>query len=640
MPDKRIQDQNNTPRAPAADQVSSAAPQGDNEPTKKRRRRILSCDACRRLKTRCEIEYGSDTCSRCRNLRITCLKSDDLEKPNGPSEMNANTQSDLVKSLHQKVLNLESSIQDMKLQLADLQPQSQREQAQPQIEQHNISPAISTNDRVLVDQVEPADQHVHAAPAEVIRRVACQVVGDYRRAFHTKEDVVSIGMLSSATADSLVKAFVKRRRHVLFIDSESDLVTRGTLIQTSPFLHAVCCTHEMRYTHRHQPDALKHRQVYEHVRAMLGQVMLASPLHLEEITGVLISSLFAGSPSFEAEYVDSWLLSGHCAQQAMLCIQFSDIIKRNSAGTSTMLDLRSMRLWANVCLVHLHWSATTGRPSILPGSYLSQCRNLLNFEQATIRDAMLFAEVSLYCTLQQNVCGRYDFASDGSCEMFTPWKQKWGYLLELPTGLILNLSYWIANMILAKRSLDEIEARALSAPTSVSPQTPHGNTAQFQSIPTKDLQDRVYELSFRVTLAFVGIPSTSSGDLPEFHSLCVAYSMLILCQYDELPSSIFKNELFSALSEVKRRCNGSNSYSVAVEFSAERALERLRTDPHPVTTTESVGQQAHFNGPLVHSQNAGANRANVNINEAGLDNLDFFFNGGYLDILEIENFLL
>jgi hypothetical protein len=195
-------------------------------------------------------------------------------------------------------------------------------------------------------------------------------------------------------------------------------------------------------------------------------------------------------------------------------------------------------------------------------------------------------------------------------------------------------------MILAKRSLDEIEARALSAPTSVSPQTPHGNTAQFQSIPTKDLQDRVYELSFRVTLAFVGIPSTSSGDLPEFHSLCVAYSMLILCQYDALPSSIFKNELFSALSEVKRRCNGSNSYSVAVEFSAERALERLRTDPHPVTTTESVGQQAHFNGPLVHSQNAGANRANVNINEAGLDNLDFFFNGGYLDILEIENFLL
>ncbi|QPC72930.1 hypothetical protein HYE68_003682 [Fusarium pseudograminearum] len=607
MTGKRTQDKDNSSRVPASEQDLTAPAQGDNEPAKKRRRRILSCDACRRLKTRCEIEYGSDTCSRCRNLRITCLKSDDLEKPNGSNETNANTQSDLVKSLHEKVMNLESSIQEMKTQLAKLQSQPQREPIQPRTEQQIISLAISSNDRALVEQAEPADQHVHAAPAEVIRRVACQVVGDYRRVFHTKEDVVSIGMLSAATADSLVKAFIKRRRHVLFIDSESDLVTRGTLIQTSPFLHAVCCTHEMRYTYRNQPDALKHRQVYEHC---------------------------------EAEYVDSWLLSGHCAQQAMLCIQFSDIIKRNSAGTSTMIDLRSIRLWANVCLVHLHWSATTGRPSILPGSYFSQCRNILNFEQTTIRDAMLLAEISLYCTLQKTGCGKPDFASDGSCEKFTPWNHKWGYLLELPTGLILNLSYWIANMILAKRSLDEIEALALSVPTSASPQTPHGSTAQFQAIPTKDLQDRVYELSFRVTLAFVRIPSSSSGDLPEFHSLCVAYTMLILCQYDELPSSISHTELFSALSEVKRRCNESNSYSVAVEFSSERALERLRADAHPLTTAESMGQQAQFNGPPNQSQNSGINKSNVNINEAGLDNLDFFFNGGYLDILDIDNFLL
>ncbi|RBR17606.1 uncharacterized protein FIESC28_06430 [Fusarium coffeatum] len=302
-----------------------------------------------------------------------------------------------------------------------------------------------------------------------------------------------------------------------------------------------------------------------------------------------------------------------------------------------MIDLRSIRLWANVCLVHLHWSATTGRPSILPGSYFSQCRNLLNFEQATMRDAMLIAEVSLYCTLQKSVCGKPDFASDGSCEHFTTWKQKWGYLLELPTSLVLNLSYWTANLILAKRSLDEIEARALSAPTPISPATSRSSTSQFQAIPTKDLQDHVYELSFRVTLAFVAIPSSSSGDLPEFHSLCVAYSMLILCQYDELPPSIPHDELFSALTEVKSRCN---DYSVAVEFSAERALERLRADMQALNTTDSVNQEAQFGSHAGHPQNAGVGRANVNINETGLDNLDFFFNGGYLDILDIDNFLL
>ncbi|WZH41404.1 Zn2-C6 fungal-type domain-containing protein [Fusarium acuminatum] len=467
MPGKRA-NESSAQDTPEAIEPTPAAP-SENEPSKKRRRRILSCDPCRRLKCRCEIEYGSDTCSRCRNLR-----------------------------LHKKVMNLESSMQDMRAQMAKLQPQ--RGPVQRVEEQQTISPETSINDRVLIDEVEPADQHVHAAPAEVIRRVACQVTGDFRRAFYTKEDVVSTGMLSAVTADSLVKA----------------------------------------------------------------------------------------------------------------------------------------------------WSATTGRPSILPGSYLSQCRNLLNFEQTTMRDAMLFAEVSLYCTLQQDTCGMPNFASDGDCEKFAPWKQKWGYLLELPTGLILNLSYYIANVILAKRSLDHIEARALNANTSVSPQTPYGSTAHLQDSSTKSLQDHIYELSFRVTVAFVAIPSSSSGDLPEFHSLCVAYSMLILCQYDELPSSIPREELSAALQEVKRRCNESNAYSVAVRFSVERAWERLRMDTASFESTGDVAQGTQFESHSGAVHNGNANKAAQNSMSGGqpggdsgqLDNIDYFFNGGYLDILDIDNFLL
>lgn len=95
MTGKRTQDQEISAQALPSEQVSNGATQNDNEPSKKRRRRILSCDACRRLKTRCEIEYGSDTCSRCRNLRITCLKSDGTENTNGSNEANSNT--DLVK---------------------------------------------------------------------------------------------------------------------------------------------------------------------------------------------------------------------------------------------------------------------------------------------------------------------------------------------------------------------------------------------------------------------------------------------------------------------------------------------------------------------------------------------------------------
>ncbi|SPJ75205.1 uncharacterized protein FTOL_04936 [Fusarium torulosum] len=520
---------------------------------------------------------------------IPCLKSDSHDQSYGTHET---SQQDLVKDLHKKVMNLESSMQDMRAQLAKFQPQ--RGPVQRVEEQQTISPETSINDRVLIDEVEPADQHVHAAPAEVIRRVACQVTGDFRRSFYTKEDVVSTGMLSAATADS----FIKRRRHVLFINNETDLVTRGTLLHTSPFLHAVCCTHEMRYTHTNQTDALKHRQVYEHTRGMLGQVMLGSPLHLEEITGVLINALFAGSPSTILRHTS-----------AHKCRDFDD----DRSPVNENLGQR-----------------------------------MLGTPPTTMRDAMLFAEVSLYCTLQQDTCGMPNFASDGDCEKFAPWKQKWGYLLELPTGLILNLSYYIANVILAKRSLDHIEARALNANTSVSPQTPYGSTAHLQDASTKSLQDHIYELSFRVTLAFVAIPSSSSGDLPEFHSLCVAYSMLILCQYDELPSSIPRDELSAALHEVKRRCNESNAYSVAVRFSVERAWERLRMDTASVESTGDVERGTQFESHSGAAHNANATKAAQNSMSGGqaggdggqLDNIDYFFNGGYLDILDIDNFLL
>lgn len=217
MTDKRTREDSATGSIGAQESVSVTPV--ENEPSKKRRRRILSCDACRRLKCRCELDFGSDTCSRCRNLRIPCLRSDSLDQSYGTQE--TPHQQDLVKryqclsqlsqhffltldSLHQKVLHLESSMQDIRAQLVKLQ--SGRDSTQQSVLEQSASPQASTNSRVLMDEIEPADQHVHAAPAEVIRRVACQVTGDLRRAFHTKEDVVHMGMLNATTAENLVKS--------------------------------------------------------------------------------------------------------------------------------------------------------------------------------------------------------------------------------------------------------------------------------------------------------------------------------------------------------------------------------------------------------------------------------------------------
>uniref|UniRef100_A0A0B7JJ77 Transcription factor domain-containing protein n=1 Tax=Bionectria ochroleuca TaxID=29856 RepID=A0A0B7JJ77_BIOOC len=103
-------------------------------------------------------------------------------------------------------------------------------------------------------------------------------------------------------------------------------------------------------------------------------------------------AMYASSPTRGPEYIDSWLLSGHCAQQAMLTINFSDISERLDSGLATSADQRAVRTWAIISLVHLHWAAITGRPPTIPAAYLLQSQLLLNFEQATMRDGMLVAE--------------------------------------------------------------------------------------------------------------------------------------------------------------------------------------------------------------------------------------------------------
>lgn len=205
---------------------------------------------------------------------------------------------------------------------------------------------------------------------------------------------------------------------------------------------------------------------------------------------------------------------------------------------------------------------------------------------------------------------------------------------------MLKFSYCIANIILAKRTLDRVEADALNLASSLSPQTSRSSTVNPQDPSMKSLQGHVYELSFRVIQAFIAIPSSSSGDLPEFHSLCVAYSLLILGQYDELPPAIAKNELYSALQEMRRRCSESNAYSVAVRLSVERAWDNfLRVDG--VNSVEVVRQESQFHSHA--AQSTSANKACHNSGAGGqvesLD-LDFFFNGGYLDLLDVDNFLV
>ncbi|KAF4832252.1 Transcriptional activator of proteases prtT [Colletotrichum siamense] len=300
-------------------------------------------------------------------------------------------------------------------------------------------------------------------------------------------------------------------------------------------------------------------------------------------------SLWACSPS-SPEYVDSWLLSGHCAQQAMLSINFSEILMRTKARTSTEDDQRVVRLWANTCLVNLHWAATTGRPATVPSAYLAQCKLLLNFEEVTMRDAMMYAEITLYLILQDKFSQRSYLGADGECEELAAWKLRWNYLFELPAASTLRISHSIAWLILARRSLEHDQASSDDDSLSSSPRLQPADAVRqeppaHQNPELHDLAHaRVCGFATEVVRAFVEMPSTRAEELPEFHRLCVAYAMLIISKYEQKPPYVGvdsgnnggSHEVLQLLKAAQKQNSvWSASSPSAIQFGLERALKKV-----------------------------------------------------------------
>lgn len=130
----------------------------------------------------------------------------------------------------------------------------------------------------------------------------------------------------------------------------------------------------------------------------------------------------------------------------MLSISFSGIIKNIKKGSLTSEDHKAVHLWSRICLHHLHWAATTGRPSIIPLAYINQCNILLSFYQATLQDGMLVAEILLYSTLHQKLAHQSYLGDGGECVEFLSWKEKWNHLI----GESLSNKHRPARLLIAQ----------------------------------------------------------------------------------------------------------------------------------------------------------------------------------------------
>ncbi|KAI1810117.1 hypothetical protein GGS20DRAFT_580135 [Poronia punctata] len=442
--------------------------QQQEQQKKRKRRRAFSCLSCQRLKCRCEYDVGANGCHRCQTLRISCSlrgQRNDFVTPPGesPGEVAAvvgvaRPSAGVVGlGVEERLQRHEDALEEIKTMIQALKPpeNSNRPNSSEDVgggggggaargSHDPPDPAYLSN---------PVDRGSKSAPIVVLREMTQSALGYPRLLGHGNLDLVQLQLLDEQTASELIETFIRYQSHTLLVRSNDDLRHGGETRRVSAFLHSVCCLIGVVYRDDICGTEL-HRQIYDQVRMTLGQAALSSPLDLDDLNAMFIMSNNANTPNGQGvEYIDSWLLTGYCAKQAMLSIYFTHIVNRLQKGSSTVEDHRAMHLWCMICLHHLHWAATTGRPSIIPKGYIDQCNVLLSFYQATMQDGMLVAEIMLYSILHQKILHESYPSDGGECEEFRAWKQKWNHLLTLPTSAMLRIGYHAACLILAVRVL-------------------------------------------------------------------------------------------------------------------------------------------------------------------------------------------
>ncbi|CEJ62811.1 hypothetical protein PMG11_11298 [Penicillium brasilianum] len=403
-------------------------------------------------------------------------------------------------------------------------------------------------------------------------------------------------MLSKQDADMLIQSFLRRYRSNYFISNLKGIVldTNKDLRATSPFLHAVCCLHGMVSEEEYSVSPL-HREVYEEVRRKLGQVLLATPLPLEELLAISAMCLFASAPSVGPEYIDSWVLSGHCAQQAMLTINFAKISANIKSGDASLEDQKDVRLWGSICLNHLQWAAATGRPSFLPPHYTAYCLLTLDIGQATIDDAMNVAEIMLYSSIVAPSERLLSLSTEGDCPEIEAWSQKWKHLFNMPQSICLKLGYHIAYLILAKRALNISRANHSHASRHMSTEEDFTNSKDKPSGSTNADRDTertahpghrptmfevmVVDSAILVLQTLSRMSDNQTRCLPVFYSVCITYSILVVSHYRHSSSEISDESLLGLLTRLKA-LSADAKMSSAMKFAIDKAMTKIATRSH------------------------------------------------------------
>lgn len=569
VPQEPVQDNNNPviknetlspPRgqkrhAAAKDSKRSSGPSTVTS-TKTKKRRSLSCQTCRKLKTRCDFDAGRGMCHRCFVLRLSCsLATEHIQQPNYLTKVDldldttgrdqtqqqqqsegqdqkqkAQTQAEdsQLAQVQRRLDSLENSMGNISNQLGTLKTLMESMATPPaQVPQASAPPLIPD---ASMAELQVLDRYTNKAPLVVIRDIDYKLFErlDKYATMRVAAEDLGIWITENAPRElqiKLVNCFLSKcapyivpgsPAHTFFDsgDNEPSLML-GVLM-----LQGMRCDDEC--TH----DTLQ-PQLFNIVRSLMGTALMTAPLRLCDIEALLYVAAFNIARKPKQPIFDSWLLTSYAIKLFILSVSFDGFSERANQATATADDLYALRLWNYLCLVHYQYAILTGRPVIIPKQYVDQCTIIFRIPGNTMGDAVVLAEVRLYQALLMSQAHQ-------SVQYLSAWKEMHVRELEADrvVGKDLAIGYEFCLIVFARRFGDSGSDRTgdISA-SGVGTGEATGSTSSSPTPSHEAMRTSAIESSVRILHCILDLPPSRISGMPN-HPLCVLiYAVMTLCHY-------------------------------------------------------------------------------------------------------------
>ncbi|KAG7884003.1 hypothetical protein KL938_002588 [Ogataea parapolymorpha] len=464
----------------------------------KKKRRIFSCESCRKLKTKCDYDASQGSCKRCLRLRLECslvengtrLNRQEFEPtPSEPADSRLRRVEQAVESFDGKLTSL-----------LDLVKQSLGSGNQ-------LDFSVAHENELLAN-------HDALAPLNVIKQIDSKLFNRASRHDPFKricDEFLRFYFDNERLCLELSRSFLEIS-HFWIIPGGITSIDRKYVLE-HPFitcvfvLLAMCFDENYKYVQEQQ-------QLYMLATKLLGIALVTEPLSDHDIEAILYISLYNIARKPKQSEFDSWLLSSIGLKHLIISIDFKNISRRVGMNIFNEVDLFHLRIFNSMCSCHFQNSIGYARPIMLTSTYYDLFELTLKFPKATLGDAIKVAEIELYLGLSRGLTSSaLSYYVDGELLCFPEqheWKQKWSKVIQKDVSQMLTFAYNFSHIMLARKLVEKPDA---SRPEL---RVCYGTACQY---------------SFETLNRFLLLSNNLVKGSPSFQLNLVVYACITLCDY-------------------------------------------------------------------------------------------------------------